>query len=264
MSLTDHGATNGMLHIADILPDVAPDSSLIDRISPNLTVTTCPHCLGAGYYKKAVPFGHPDFGALFPCVCKQVELAARRQVALAALSNLACFHDQTFATFKPGVPGVRRAYLRAVEYARRPEGWLALFAGYGVGKTHLAAAIANEVLGRGLQVVFAVVPDLLDHLRATFAPTSPVTYDQRFELIRTAPLLVLDDLGTEHTTEWAREKLYQIINHRYNERLPTVFTSNLEPEEIDPRVFSRMCDPRVGSAIVRFSAADYRKRLMKP
>lgn len=54
-----------------------------------------------------------------------------------------------------------------------------------------------------------------------------------------------------------------MVNHRSNERLPTVFTSNLDPDEIDPRVYSRMCDPRVGAALVRITAADYRKRLLK-
>ena len=64
--------------------------------------------------------------------------------------------------------------------------------------------------------MFVVVPDLLDHLRATFSPTSTVSYDRRFEEIRTTPLLVLDDLGTQAMTPWAREKLYQLFNHRYN------------------------------------------------
>jgi DNA replication protein DnaC len=100
---------------------------------------------------------------------------------------------------------------------------------------------------------------LLDHLRATFAPTSPVSYDERFELIRNAPLLILDDLGTENATAWAREKLYQIVNHRYNERYATVFTSNQEPDQIDGRVFSRMCDPRVDAMIIHIEAEDYRR-----
>jgi DNA replication protein DnaC len=262
MSVSNHTHEPDLVHIAEVLPHVLPERSSAS-IAYSSAPGACGQCFGAGYYKKAVPYTHPEFGVLFPCQCKQAEHVARQKAALAALSNLASFSDRTFATFKPDVPGVRRAYLRAVEYARQLDGWLALFGGYGVGKTHLAAAIANEVLARDVQVIFAVVPDLLDHLRATFAPTSAVSYDQRFELIRTAPLLVLDDLGTEHTTPWAREKLYQVVNHRYNERLPTVFTSNLEPDEIDPRIYSRMCDPCIGSALVQISATDYRKRLMK-
>src|SRR4029078_3601947 len=89
-----------------------------------------------------------------------------------------------------------------------------------------------------LGVLFAVVPDLLDHLRATFDPTNGVAYDDRFSAIRNSPLLVLDDLGTENTTPWAREKLYQIFNHRYNEQLPTVITSNQDFKRIEEVVFS--------------------------
>ncbi|NIO42745.1 MAG: ATP-binding protein, partial [Burkholderiales bacterium] len=126
-----------------------------------------------------------------------------------------------------------------------PQGWLILIGGYGCGKTHLAAAIANERIALNQSALFVIVPDLLDHLRATYSPTSEVTYDQRFETVRTAPLLILDDLGTENTTAWANEKLYQILNYRYNAQMPTVITTNHRLEEIDVRLRSRMSDPDI-------------------
>jgi len=86
------------------------------------------------------------------------------------------------------------------------------------------------------------VPDLLDHLRATFNPHSTIPFDKRFEEVRRAPLLVLDDLGTESATPWAREKLYQIFDYRYNARLPTVITTAGKVDEIDPRLATRMLD----------------------
>jgi DNA replication protein DnaC len=89
------------------------------------------------------------------------------------------------------------------------------------------------------------VPDLLDHLRATFSPTSSVSYDRRFEDVRTSALLVLDDLGTQATTPWVREKLYQLFNHRYNAALPTVITTADPLDDIDPRLRSRMLDARL-------------------
>ena len=98
---------------------------------------------------------------------------------------------------------------------------------YGCGKTHLAAAIANHQLTAGRPTpMFVVVPDLLDHLRATFSPTSATTLDRLFEQVKSAPLLVLDDLGTESATPWAREKLFQLLNYRYAARLPTVITTS--------------------------------------
>jgi DNA replication protein DnaC len=140
---------------------------------------------------------------------------------------------------------LRQAYRRAREFAEDPDGWLILLGDYGCGKTHLAAAIANYCLQQGHPSLFVVVPDLLDHLRATYSPGSSVTYDERFDAILTAPLLILDDLGTQQTTPWAQEKLYQVFNYRYNARLPTVVTSNRLLEEIDPRLRSRMSDPEL-------------------
>jgi len=90
-----------------------------------------------------------------------------------------------------------------------------------------------------------MVPDLLDHLRATFNPNSAVSYDRRFEEIRNAELLVLDDLGTQATTPWAREKLYQLFTHRYVGRLPTVITSAELPEQMDAKLRAQLDDRRL-------------------
>lgn len=216
-------------------------------------------CKGAGYYTLDVPAGDPNFGVLMPCHCKLHEKEQRTADELRRLSNLEPFTDKTFENFDPDVSGVRRAYIRAREYAKRPQGWLILFGNFGCGKTHLAAAIANEALRRHYRVLFTIIPDLLDHLRSTFGPDSDVKYDERFETIREIPLLVLDDLGTENTTPWAREKLYQIINHRYNYSLPTVITLNRRPEDIEPRILSRMFDAVLCPERIIIEAGDYRR-----
>lgn len=224
-----------------------------------MTSNRCPECGGIGYYKEAVPFGHPRFGVLVPCKCKLADRARRTANDLLEMSNLSAFQDKTFDTFDTDMRGVKRAFLRAVEFAKKPDGWLVSFGNYGVGKTHLASAIANELLKQNYRVLFAVVPDLLDHLRSTFGPSSEIQYDQRFELIRDAAVLILDDLGTENTTPWAREKLFQIINHRYNGRMPTVITSNRRPEEIEPRIFSRMSDRAICEEFIIMDGDDYRR-----
>lgn len=224
-----------------------------------MTSNHCPECGGIGYYKEAVPFGHARFGMLVPCKCKLADRARRTANDLLEMSNLSAFQDKTFETFDTDMRGVKRAFLRAVDFAKKPDGWLVFFGNYGVGKTHLASAIANELLKQNYRVLFAVVPDLLDHLRSTFGPSSEVQYDQRFELIRDAAILILDDLGTENTTPWAREKLFQIINHRYNGRMPTVITSNRRPEEIEPRIFSRMSDRAICEEFIIMDGDDYRR-----
>jgi DNA replication protein DnaC len=149
------------------------------------------------------------------------------------------------------------AFNGAVEFARSPEGWLILLGVNGCGKTHLAAAIANYQLAQGKPVFFVVVPDLLDHLRSTFSPDSKISYDEFSEQIKETPILILDDFGEQSATPWAQEKLYQLINYRYNARLPMVVTSCLSLEEIEPRISSRMVDPRI-SLVLNINAPDYR------
>jgi DNA replication protein DnaC len=215
--------------------------------------------------RESVPIDHPNFGKLFPCRCQLADVEQQRMERLRAMSNLEHVSRMTFDSFLPEGIGLapdkaatlRLAFDLAQHYAERPEGWLLLFGGYGCGKTHLAAAIANEVVARGEPVLFVVVPDLLDHLRATFGPNSPVSYDERFDEVRNAPLLILDDLGTQSSTPWAQEKLFQILNHRYNARLPTVVTSNYTLEEIDLRIRSRMVDPDLATLMI-IRAPDFR------
>jgi DNA replication protein DnaC len=225
----------------------------------------CPICHGAGYLRLDVPPGHPDFGRLVPCKCKESEIERQRMEDLRRASNLGLLTRMTFGTFVPEGHGLnpqlqdnlRKAYKRTLEYAQRPQGWLILKGNYGCGKTHLAAAIANHQVEHGQPVLFVVVPDLLDHLRATFSPDSAITFDRRFETVRTAPLLILDDLGAQSSTPWAQEKLYQVLNHRYNAQLPTVITTNYELEDLDPRLRSRISE--LGwSSVVTILAPDYR------
>ena len=138
-------------------------------------------------------------------------------------------------------------FSEAVKAARRfaaePGGWIVLSGPSGCGKTHLGAAITGACIGNGSAALFMVVPDLLDHLRAAYQPDSAVGYDELFELLKSAPVLVLDDLGVQSATPWAQEKLFQLVNHRYNARIPTIFTTNLPLDAFDARLRARLSDP---------------------
>ena len=225
----------------------------------------CPVCQGKGFLVYDVPAGHPNFSKLMPCRCTQARIANSRMREMRVVSNLGAMDRMTFDTFMAGGIALsealsfnlREAYERGYRFAQQPEGWLVLLGGYGCGKTHLAAAIANYRILQGQPALFVVVADLLDHLRATYAPTSATSFDERIESIREAPLLILDDLGAHNSTAWAQEKLFQILNHRYNHRLPTVITSNERLEDQDPRILSRLVDIDL-SQVYEILAPDFR------
>lgn len=218
----------------------------------------CPICQGAQWVRHNVPFADPMFGRATPCECLQAERARTNIRSLEHLSALDAFRNRTFENFDPKILGVVDAYQVVRDYARDPYGWLVLRGDVGCGKTHLAAAIANHAVKQLIPVLFAVVPDLLDHLRATYAPTSPVQYDEMFEGVRSTQLLVLDDLGTESATPWAQEKLYQLVNYRYNYQMPTVFTTNRRVDSLDERIRSRLGDQAL-CKIVEITARDFRE-----
>lgn len=220
----------------------------------------CPHCHGAGYLRLEVPVGDPFFGQAVPCHCKEQEREERERGELRRLSNLDPFAKMTFESFDTSLPATREAYEVARRYAEDPHGWLIFQGSYGVGKTHLAAAIANHHLAAGNTVFFNTVPELLDHLRTTFAPSSETTYDALFDKIREAGLLVLDDLGSENATAWATEKLFQLINYRYNYGMPMVVTTNYKLlSRLDERIRSRLADVSLARHVV-IEGQSYRER----
>jgi len=137
----------------------------------------------------------------------------------------------------------------------------------GIGKTHIAVAVLRAVVvnkqARGL---FYDVRDLLRVIRATYNPVVRTAEMDVLRPVMDAELLVLDDLGAEKPSEWVEETMNLIVNTRYNERRPTIFTTNYEdvPDEADLdslkvrvgfRMHSRlheMCD------FLEYDGGDYR------
>jgi DNA replication protein DnaC len=219
----------------------------------------CPICQGMGHVYAA-----PPQRGLTPCACG---LVYRRQSrALAAVSALrgrllACSFKNFALAGK--AREATKAFNAVIRWANEPTGWLVLYGGKGNGKTHLAAAAANLLIARGRPVLFVNVPEFLDWLRESYSHSSfedtEETFTRRFELVRNAPALVLDDLGAESDTPWANEKLYILLNYRLEMCLPTLITSNLRFDDFPGRLRSRLGE--VGfSVLVHNPASDYRLR----
>ncbi len=222
----------------------------------------CRLCKGAGYTRRDVPYGYPDFGKIEKCVCKLAAEREKRKQDILRFSQLASLQEKTFASFNPLIPGLQEAYSAAWYYAHHPDGWLLLIGTNGCGKTHLAAAAANVLLEHDRAILFTTVPDLLDHLRAAYAPTSEITFDSLYMSMRAVDALVLDDLGAQQTTPWAEEKLFQLINHRYVCRTPTIITTNhIRLSGINERIRSRLLDASlVRSVTFDEGVGDYRPK----
>ncbi|MEM9953537.1 MAG: ATP-binding protein [Chloroflexota bacterium] len=243
-------------------PAVPLNITCFDPEHPN---EPCPICGGMGVIKYAVQPEDKRFGKLFRCPNNPVEIDHQRHERMRRMSNLDAFSEKSLDNFEIDVAGysdkerqsLQMAFKAATNYAENPDGWLLLEGAYGCGKTHLAAAVGNHRLQKGDMVLFITTPDLLDHLRASFAPNAESTYDESFERLRNSGILIIDDLGVENPSEWAQEKMFQLLNHRYTHRKPTIITTNRNLDTLDPRIRSRLLDVNVIHH-VSIHAPDYR------
>lgn len=169
--------------------------------------------------------------------------------------------DKTFGSFRTSgvAASVLEGYRAAHEFALAPRGFLVLLGANGTGKTHLAFAVVNHQQSkpaeqRPLWLAFTA-PDLLDMLRSGYEAGD---YAELLGLCSKVELLLIDDLGVESGTAWANEKLFQIINHRYQRELATVFTSNSRLENLPPRIADRLAEPIV-SRVVLMVGNSYRQ-----
>ena len=106
---------------------------------------------------------------------------------------------------------------------------------YGVGKTYLASCIANETIKNNITVIFGTLIQLLDFIKDTYKDYN--TSDKEYlDLYSNIDLLIIDDLGKEKPTEWVLEKLFLIVNNRYNNYLPIVITTNYNRNQLRERL----------------------------
>lgn len=208
----------------------------------------CPSCGGLGIIVSLD-------GASVKCSCGTWD---RKRIAMVAAGARVPerYRNKAIATFQAGKNDHVRRVLRedAARYANgyKPgERGLLLIGEKGCGKTHLASGVLIEIVRRGFTGTFCNVPDLLERMRR--AMHDPESEEKVSEILDTASevdMLVLDDLGAERPTEWARDRLYLIVNRRYERVKTLVVTTNCNESELalrlgDERIVSRlheMCD----------------------
>lgn len=117
----------------------------------------------------------------------------------------------------------------------------------GLGKTHLSLAIANEVLNKGYDVYYGSVQSIMDKLEGEHFGRLP-REDSIKEDILNCDLLIIDDLGTEFSTQFTNAELYNIINSRMLSSLPTIISTNLEMEQVAEKYSQRVASRIMGSA----------------
>ncbi len=286
-----------MERIDGLLPDAGratSGSSASRRSSPpeaalKLDDQICPHCgreLEAEFFEFPPAlkrkYGKPGEWYYHPCTPECEKKNERREWELMRRDARVASHlhksglskryrRYTFANFKPYVsPEAGKALERVEEYLGRWEEnkedgrGLYLCGAVGTGKTHLAVAVLNELIRRKrVPSLFVTVPELLDNLREAYNKPGR-DLDEWMDAVQNADFLVLDDLGSERVTDWVRERIFVIVNHRYREALPTVFTSNAGPKDLAQQLGERTASRIIAMCEwIALEGEDYRETAAK-
>lgn len=143
-----------------------------------------------------------------------------------------------FGTWQPATEDKRAAGSAALAFSEGKGPRLFAIVGTpGLGKSHLAAAIAWDYLEDGYSVQYCQVEDLLNQLQA--AITDGASFARIWRRLKEADLVILDDLGAQNTTEWRTSQLDALVDYRYREGKALVITSN-KVEGIPERIIDRL------------------------
>ncbi len=113
---------------------------------------------------------------------------------------------------------------------------LILVGNNGVGKTHLACSIANKLIENGIPIIYGTLINLLSELRNSYDTDNNISEMEIIKLYENVNLLIIDDLGKEKPSEWGLEKLFTIINSRYENNLPVIITTNYNQNSLVERL----------------------------
>lgn len=188
---------------------------------------------------------------------------------LFSISNIGDRYEHvSFENFQPR-EGAEKSFKIAQHYTNNFENFgleSILFWGVpGNGKSHLAAAIHNELIKQHRVVVFISMPDLLEKIKATFSnKQSKESESKILKALNLCDLLIIDDIGAEKTSDWVQEVIFRIVDSRYRRKKPILATSNLEPKLLSERIGARAYDRLVEmSQPIENKATSYRREIAK-
>lgn len=218
----------------------------------------CTTCEGSG-------IGTGIGGWCFPCVdC--VATVTDHVMASGGIRTWQRYQQSDLTTFEwqrlpAHLTNLLKGYAEGIEqHVRR--GWgLILTGGVGCGKTHLAVGMGIVALGLGFSVYATTLGELLLAIRASFQRETEHSEADLLETVCGVDLLILDDLGMEKPTPWARERLAYVVNQRYAANLATVITTNLDLDLLESQWHGRVMSRLYGAAqaVGLHEVADYRR-----
>ena len=130
-------------------------------------------------------------------------------------------------------PEQKQLYLKlaALLYEKSDKG-LYIYGDLGTGKTYLCTALANSLVKQGKKVAFVKVSNFFNEMKSYFG-TDVEMIDKNINRLKRADYLFFDDIGSEAVSEFVRDDiLFRVLDYRLENRLITIFTSNLSKEEL--------------------------------
>lgn len=222
------------------------------------------------------------------CSCKKTELAKQekeneymeKQIRLNQIFKNSLmdekFYKATFENWNHNI-GSKKIYNICLKYAnnfkkvKEENIGLLIYGTPGNGKTHAVSCIANFLLSKEIPTICVSINKLLERIKETYNSHGKEGEETILRSLANADLLIIDDLGTEQRNDWSITRIYNIIDSRYRNSLPTIITTNMDFKELEQfyhkRTYDRlleMCTPVLNdSTSIRLQKGKEKTQILK-